>query len=178
MLTDFAPRLQRYLNQDEELARRLKGFRTFAGAVDDHYQRAREQGMSAAARAVRCYPFGGESQLKDNDWIRIRCTDGPQSETLVISWVEKQFRVSFDEGKKPYLSVVLPKQLLIETLLGKHRWVWLFALDEVEVQHADNLPHSDWVTLLEVLVTLQEVVEFDSGLWKKVEQHMPQPERV
>ena len=42
-------------------------------------------------------------------------------------------------------------------------------MDDVKITFSDNLPHSDWITILEVLVAMQEVVEFDKELWDKVE---------
>jgi hypothetical protein len=67
--------------------------------------------------------------------------------------------------------VGLSKQLFKDAILGRYRWVWLFGMDEVELTYSDGLPHSDWVTILEICVTMQELVEFDKELWQAVQNY-------
>ena len=85
MLTDYLKKLEEYLNADQEISRRLEGFKTFSGPPDGHYRRAREQGGSAAARAVRCYPFGGTSRLEDGEMIGMRLRRVKDASSFVIS---------------------------------------------------------------------------------------------
>ena len=44
-------------------------------------------------------------------------------------------------------------------------------MEEVKLTHSDKLPHSDWVTILEICVTMQELVEFDKEAWEIVENY-------
>lgn len=165
MLTEYTAKLERYLNADPELGRRLQGFKTFSGTPDGHYRRAREAGKPALARAVRCYPFGGKSQLQGRDLIAFHLEDA--GVRLRIGLSEGVFRVEQGEAPEACLRLRLSRELFKRALLGRYRWLWLFGLDGVAVSHAPDLPHSDWVTLLEVLVAMQEVLELDPDLLRK-----------
>lgn len=171
MIAEFGKALEQYLNNDIELKRRLKGFKAFSGAPDGHYHRARQEGISAVARAVRCYPFGGQSQLGDGELIGIKILDNETADHLVVNLSERAFSVSITPFSKPVLALTLPKELFIKTILGRHRWLWTMGMDKVQLSHADDLPHSDWVTILEILVTMQELIEFHPELWQKVETY-------
>ncbi|MFC1669765.1 hypothetical protein ACFL20_05180 [Spirochaetota bacterium] len=171
MLTDFNKKLEAYLNSDKELQRRLEGFKAFSGTPDGHYHRARQQGISAVARAVKCYPFGGESLLKDCEIVGIKITDANDSTGLIISLKDNKFEVTGGNWEKPHLTLELSMELFKMGLLGRYRWLFLMGMDDVKITFSDNLPHSDWVTILEVLVAMQEVVEFDGELWNRVENY-------
>jgi hypothetical protein len=136
-----------------------------------HYERARAEGDSALARAVRCYPFGGESEIKNCDVVGIRIADGDREFQFVIRLDGQTFSVNTGSFDNPLLSLALSKKLFKEAILGRYRWVWLFGMDEVKLTYSDELPHSDWVTILEICVTMQELVEFDKELWKDVENY-------
>ena len=168
MLKDFNKKYEDYLNADGELQRRLKGFKTFSGKPDGHYKRARSEGEKAVARAVRCYPFGGESLIGENSeiiGINITGTD----EKLLISLINEKFSVKSDNWKKPFLAISLPLEKFKKAVLGRYRWIWLLGLDDVEVSYSEEIPHSDWVTIFEILVAMQELPEFDNTLIDKVE---------
>ena len=169
MLAEFNQRFEDYLNSDQELQRRLEGFKTFCGVPDGHYHRARQGGVKTIARAVKCYPFGGESLLKDCEVIAIRITDDTAIENCVVTLKDGVFSVGNDSKEKPHLALELSKTLFSRTLLGRHRWLWVMGMDEVKVNYSTELPHSDWVTILEILVAMQELAEFDSEMWKKIE---------
>ncbi len=171
MLDTFTKKLETYLNTDEELQRRLKGFKNFSGQPDGHYERARAEGDSALARAVRCYPFGGESEIKNCEVVGVRIEDGDKDLPFVIRLDGQTFSVTSGSFDNPLLGLSLSKKLFKEVILGRYRWVWLFAMDEVKLTHSDKLPHSDWVTILEICVTMQELVEFDKELWEIVENY-------
>jgi hypothetical protein len=68
------------------------------------------------------------------------------------------------------MTITLSKELLKKTILGRYRWVWTISLDEVAVTWCAGLPHSDWITLLEILVVMQELVECDAELLQKIER--------
>ncbi len=169
MLTEFNRKLEDYLNRDQELQRRLKGFKTFSGPPDGHYRRSRAEGSKAIARAVKCYPFGGESLLQDCAVVEISIIDGPGQARCKIFLKDRVFSVNSNGAKAPHLALALTKDLFIKTILGRHRWLWVIGMDDVKVNYSSSLPHSDWVTILEILVTLQELVEFDSEMWEKIE---------
>jgi hypothetical protein len=171
MLDVFTKKLETYLNADEELKRRLEGFKNFSGHPDGHYERARAEGDSALARAVRCYPFGGESDIKNCEVVGIRIADGDEEFQFVIRLDGQTFSVTTGSFANPLLSVGLSKQLFKEAILGRYRWVWLFGMDEVELTYSNGLPHSDWVTILEICVTMQELVEFDKELWQAAQNY-------
>lgn len=159
-----------FLNNDAELKRRLAGFKSFSGAPDGHYRRARAEGISAVARAVKCYPFGGASLLGDCELVGIRIKDGAAETRLSVVLKDQRFSVRSGAWEKPHLAIGLSKELFKKTVLGRYRWLWTIGMDGVEVSYSETLPHSDWVTILEVLVALQEAVEFDKSLWEAIER--------
>ena len=169
MLTRFNQKLETYLNNDQELQRRLKGFKTFCGLPDGHYERARQGGVKTIARAVKCYPFGGESLLGDGEIIGLNVIDGQGKSQCVVSLKDKIFSIDSSSNATPHLSLELPKTLFVRTLLGRHRWLWVIGMEEVKVTYATHLPHSDWVTIFEILVAMQEMAEFDTEMWKEIE---------
>lgn len=170
MLKDFNKKLESYLNSDAELQRRLKGFKTFSGIPDGHYRRARAEGEKTIARAVRCYPFGGKSSLDGHEIISIRIVDNGNESGFVISLRDKNFSVSSKDETNPFLSLELSKDTFKKALLGRYRWIWIIGMDEVNVKYSDELPHSDWVTIFEILVAMQEIAEFDIEMREKIEK--------
>ncbi len=168
MLKQFNQKLEIFLNSDQELHRRLEGFKTFAGQPDGHYRRAREEGN--IARAVKCYPFGGPSLLLNGAVVTIEVTDGQGAARCAISLKDDDFSVSEAGGGSPYLNIELSQALFKDAVLGRYRWIWLMSMDEVKISYIDELPHSDWVTILEILVTLQELAEFDPDVWNSIEE--------
>lgn len=169
MITEFGQHLEEYLSNDAELARRLTGFKTFSGLPDGHFTRAREEGISAVARGVRCYPFGGKSQLEAGEILGVGIQDKGNTSHLVVHLAENTFSIKTTPWDKPLLTITLSKELFVKTLLGRHRWLWTMAMDDVQLTYHEGLPHSDWVTILEILVTMQELVEFKPELWQKIE---------
>jgi hypothetical protein len=169
VLTEFIQKLETFLNNDEELRRRLSGFKTFSGIPDGHYLRARQEGDSACVRAVRCYPFGGTSLLAGGAVIGLGIHDDRETARFVISLNDGNFSVKNDNWTNPHLTVELSKELFKKTILGRHRWVWVLGMDEVTITFSRQLPHSDWVTILEILVAMQELVEFDPELMCAIE---------
>jgi len=167
-IPEFIKKYEDYLNADPELKRRLKGFKNFSGMPDGHYTRARSQGESAQVRAVRCYPFGGSSQLGNCDVIGITVKDESSESLLAVSLNNNTFSVTASAAKTPRLHLALTKDLFVRTVLGRYRWMWVISMDEVEVSYSSDLPHSDWVTILEMLVAMQELVEFDPDLLEKI----------
>jgi hypothetical protein len=168
-LTEFTQKLETYLNNDEELRRRLNGFKTFSGIPDGHYLRARQEGASACVRAVRCYPFGGTSLLVSSALIGLGIHDDSETVRFAVSLSEGKFSVKNDSWTDPHLTVELSKELFKKTILGRHRWVWVLGMDDVTITFSPQLPHSDWVTILEILVAMQELVEFDPELMCAIE---------
>jgi hypothetical protein len=168
-LVDFYRRLESYLNADGELARRLRGFKTFAGLPDGHYKRARRAGPKALARAVRCYPFGGTSLLNGADLVGIQLQDTDYRAEFSIALANHTFSVKSVDEVTPYVHITLSRALFKKVLLGRYRWIWLLGMDAVKVKYVHNLPHSDWITILEVLVAMQELVEFYPDFLKAVE---------
>ncbi|MEI6125498.1 MAG: hypothetical protein WCQ99_02990 [Pseudomonadota bacterium] len=169
LLSDYIVKFEAALNKDRELQRRLRGFKTFAGLPDLHAKRARQQGGSALARAVRCYPFGGTSRLGDGELVGICIRDAQESTSFVIARDGALFSVKSGEWTAPPLTLTLSKELFKKTVLGRYRWLWALSMDGVAVTWREGLPHSDWITLLELLVVMQELVECDTELLKKIE---------
>jgi hypothetical protein len=168
-MLDFCKKYQAYLNADGELERRLAGFKHFSGVPDGHYKRARAQGISAVARAVKCYPFGGKSLLEDCELVGIQIDGLEENNTFAVSLRDRKFEIKNADWKSPHLTITLSKELFKKTVLGRYRWLWTIGMEEVTISHSEGLPHSDWVTILEVLVVMQELVEFDKELWQTIE---------
>lgn len=171
VLSDFVQKYEAYLKADEELERRLQGFKTFSGMPNGHYTRAREEGAQATARAVRCYPFGGESKLKDCEVVGLHLKDDAVDTRFAVCLEDGEFTVKSGSWNNPHLTLQLSKELFKKAVLGRHRWLWVIGMDDVAVTYAENLPHSDWVTIFEILVAMQELVEFNSDLLEKVESY-------
>jgi hypothetical protein len=91
---------------------------------------------------------------------------------FAISLENKHFSVKGGPWGQPHLTIELKDHLFWKTILGRYRWLWVFGMEGVTVGHANHLPHSDWVTLLEILVAMQEIVEFDPELWKQIESRI------
>jgi hypothetical protein len=170
ILTEYIEQFETALNADQELQRRLRGFKTFAGRPNGHHTRARQQGSSALARAVRCYPFGGTSLLGSGELAGIRIREADRNHTFVIARTRDAFSVRDGDWTSPPVTLTLSKELFKKAVLGRYRWMWVIGMDEVEVTWRAGLPHSDWVTLLEILVVMQELVEFSPELLQKIEQ--------
>ena len=170
ILSEYIEKFETALNADQELQRRLRGFKTFAGQPDGHYIRARQQGSSALARAVKCYPFGGASQLGGGELVGICIRDAQKNSPFVIARAGDMFSVRSSDWTAPRLTITLSKELFKKILLGRHRWIWAFSMDGVAVTWCEGLPHSDWITLLELLVIMQELVDSDTELLEKVER--------
>ncbi len=169
MLSEYLEKYENVLNTDQELYRRFKGFKTFSGLPDGHYLRARKQGIDCVARAVRCYPFGGISQLNKRELIGLYIPDNKDNDSIVISRSENKFFVRLTHCEAPYLTITIPKEIFKKTVMGRHRWIWTLSMNEVSVATSETLPHSDWITLFEILVIMQEMVEFDIDLLHKME---------
>ena len=118
---------------DEELERRLAGFKHFSGVPDRHYRRARAQGSSAVARAVKCYPFGGESLLGDCNLVSICIEDLKKDNLFTISLKDGKFAIENGKPKEPHLTITLSKELFQKTVLGRYRWLWTMGMDEVQI---------------------------------------------
>lgn len=170
LLVDFCQKFESYLNTDQELKRRLEGFATFSGIPDGHYTRTRQEGKKALVRAMRCYPFGGTSLLEDCEVIGIEIKREDCIEHCVVSLEKGMFTVKNSEWADPHLKLKLPVALFKKVLLGRYRWVWLMGMDEVEVEYSQGLPHSDWITILEILVAMQELLEFTPELLEQTDQ--------
>ena len=82
-----------------------------------------------------------------------------------------KFSIAQGPWKSPHLTISLSKELFKKTVLGRYRWLWTMGMDGVEITYSEGLPHSDWVTILEVLVAMQELVEFDKALWQWIENY-------
>jgi hypothetical protein len=88
----------------------------------------------------------------------------------VVSLEKGMFTVKNSEWADPHLKLKLPVALFKKVLLGRYRWVWLMGMDEVEVEYSQGLPHSDWITILEILVAMQELLEFTPELLEQTDQ--------
>jgi hypothetical protein len=95
--------------------------------------------------------------------------DDSETVRFAVSLSEGKFSVKNDSWTDPHLTVELSKELFKKTILGRHRWVWVLGMDDVTITFSRQLPHSDWVTILEILVAMQELVEFDPELMCAIE---------
>jgi len=168
MLSRFPAKLEQYLSSDQELGRRLQGFKTFSGKPDGHHRRARQQGEPAIARAVRCYPFGGTTELDGAEVIAIHLNDRETDNHITIALRDRSFKVTQTPARTPLLSLDLSTELFKKALLGRYRWLWLMGMDEVGLTYSRDLPHSDWITILEILVAMQEMAELDPEMWRQL----------
>ena len=60
----------------------------------------------------------------------------------------------------------MPNDLWRETVQGKHKIIWALSDKRVTVKNESGISMSDWLTILEVLATSQEVLEFEPKLWE------------
>lgn len=178
--SEFLKKWEEYLNNDGELRRRISkdikvrsevAAKTFAGMPDGHYEYARQ--LQAKYKiwprfmALRHYPFGGTTQLDGKDVIEIVV---PGKLAFSVSLENEVFRIREGKAiKPPCLSVEMPVDVLKDMLTTRHRVLWCLADPRNKVKCVDGLPHGDWITIFEILVTLQEVVDMDPKMRKIVE---------
>lgn len=163
-LEEFMNKWVDFLNKDEELKRRIKGFKGFCGKPGLRAERAkllkwpREMGTA-------CYPHPGRSMLDGRNLIELNI---PEIGVYTIRLKDGKFSVEKGKAENPCLRIEIPLFLLKDTFLSKHRWLWVLADDQVKVKCDKELPHSDWITIFEVLVCAQELLEMDTGIRRSV----------
>jgi len=152
-----------FLNKDEELKRRLKGFKGFCGKPGPRAERAKMLGWPRDM-GVACYPHPGKSMLDGRDLVELSI----EANTYTIRLENGKFDLRKGKSENPCLRVKMPLPLFRDTLLSRHRWLWALADDQVKVECDNSLPHSDWITIFEVLVCAQELLEMDIEMRRSV----------
>ncbi|MDI9619205.1 MAG: hypothetical protein QFX33_00065 [Candidatus Nezhaarchaeota archaeon] len=166
----FWRELENYLNDDQELKRRLKPFRTFCGGPCPYpgpgpYPPPNLAFDPTGWSRARGYP---SSILIGRDLIQVD-VEGRSVYTISLS-EEGVFKVEMRPAKNPILEVALPIFLFKELVLGKHRVIWALSDPKVRVRHSNGISLSDWVTVLEIFACMQELVERRPDLWRIVEE--------
>lgn len=165
IFSDLVVRWVEFMNDDQELKRRLNGFKKFSGVPGFRAERARVLGWPRAM-GTGPYPHGGQSHLDGKEIVELS-VPGIFNYTIVLK--NKKFSFNEKKAKDPVLGIEMPLQLMKETLLSKQRWVWAIADPSAKITYMEGIPHSDWVTIFEVLVCFQELSDFHPELKKVVE---------
>jgi hypothetical protein len=169
-----------YLNNDGEIKRRVSNDKTirddlternFAGTPSGHYEHARalekkHDRVWPRSMGLLHYPHGGKSMLDGKDLIELSV---PSQFTYTISLKDGMFRIRNGKGDHPCLSAEMPLSVLKELLLTRHRVVYALADPRNKITCTSQIPHGDWITIFEILVTGQEVVDMDPKMCEIVE---------
>jgi hypothetical protein len=173
-LDPFISKWEELLNKDEELKRRLQEFPEWHGGPVPY------PGEGPYPPPLYGGPFdpsewtkkrGYRSTiLKGKDLIQITVPDKQLS--LVVSLSEDGV-FTVKKGvttKKPCLSIEMPWDLFKDMLTTRYRVVWALADDRTKLSWMEGIGHSDWITILEVLVVAQEVVDRYPEMWDLLER--------
>ncbi|MEM2454937.1 MAG: hypothetical protein QXL85_07250 [Candidatus Bathyarchaeia archaeon] len=158
------------LNKDMELKRRLKPFKTFMGGPLPY---------------IGPGPYPPPIPTHDpTGWTRAKGYAKPNldNKELIELKVDKLFVYTFElkEGKfivragsangRPVLRVKMPKDVFKDMILTKQRVIWALADPRNEIECLwPEIGWSDWITVLEILVVGQELVERDPAMWDLIE---------
>ncbi len=163
-----------YLNRDGELKRRLAGFKTFSGLPGGHAKRAQKLRDKyktwPKAMGEACYPHPGKSIIDGKDLIELKVLlSNSRFLHYTLSLRGKKFNIRDGAGNNPCIKIEIPVDLFRDLALTNDRLFWVLADDRCKVYCTNNLPHSDWITIFETLVCLQEIVDVDKEAKEIVE---------
>ncbi|MFQ5820921.1 MAG: hypothetical protein ACE5I5_13095 [Candidatus Heimdallarchaeota archaeon] len=164
----FVKRWTEFLNEDEELSRRIKPFRTFCGGPCQYPGPGPYPSPCVAFDPTGWSKAEGyaSSVLDGKELVELNV---PGVSKYVINLKEGKFQIQERETKECCLGVKIPMELLKEIILGRYSLLWVLADERVDVTYMPGLSLSDWTTIFEVLITAQELVETDPELWDIVE---------
>ena len=162
----FLQSWENFLNDDHELKGRIVPFKGFFGGPSP------TPGPGPYSRPTPAYDPTGWANAKGysapkvdgRDLIELALTPG--GFICTISLRKGKFGISKRSAKKPFLSVKMPNDLWRETVQGKHKIIWALSDKRVTVKNESGISMSDWLTILEVLATSQELLEFEPKLWE------------
>lgn len=169
-IEQFFKRWSELLNGDGELKRRLKPYRTFMGGPLPYI------GPGPYPRPIPTHDPTG--------WTKAKGYPKPalEGKELIELSVPKLFTYTFElkEGKfiikegsatgRPILRVRMPLDVFKEMILTKQRVIWALADPRNDLECIwPEIGWSDWITVLEILVIGQELVERVSTMWDLIE---------
>jgi hypothetical protein len=169
-IASFFEQWDKLLKKDEELKSRLKPWRTFAGGPTSYI------GPGPYPRPIPTHD--------PTCWTKAKGYSKPalDGKDLIELSVPEMFRYTFElrEGKftirkgaaaqRPVLKVEMPLDTFKEVILTKQRVVWGLADPRNKVECMwPEIGWSDWITVLEILVIGQELVERDPAMWDLIE---------
>lgn len=167
-VSTFMQKWAEFLNEDEELARRIKPFDTFCGGPCPY------PGPGPYPPPSLAYDPTGWSKAKG---YKSSILDGkelvelsvPGEFTYTVELKEGKFSVVEKRAKEACLSVEMPLSLLKEMILSRHHVVWALTDGRNKITHMSGISLSDWATIFEIFVTAQELVERELKLREIVE---------
>lgn len=166
----FFERWSELLNKDEELGRRLKPWRTFLGGPTPYI------GPGPYPRPIPTHDPTGWTKAKGYPKSVL---EGKEAIELIVpnlcqyTFAIKDGKYIVREGKasgRPILRVEMPLDTFKDVILTKQRVVWGLADPRNKIECMwPEIAYSDWITVLEMLVVGQEVVERDPTMWDFIE---------
>jgi hypothetical protein len=169
-LKEFLKVWEDLLNKDEELKYRIKPFRTFMGGPLPYI------GPGPYPRPIPTHDPTGWTKAKGYSKPAL---DGKELIELNVSklftcTIElKNGKFTIREGQastRPILRVQMPPQVFKDMILTKQRVIWALADPRNNVECMwPEIGWSDWVTVLEILVIGQELVERNPAMWDAIE---------
>lgn len=171
VITKFVEKYTNYLNNDDELQRRLKPFRTFLGGPCPYPGAGPFPPPNLAMDPTGWSRTRGYSAsiLDGKELIEITV---PDHFTMCIGLNKGNFYARFRKGSKPCLKVEMPLDLFKELLLGYHRVIWALSDKRNKIEYISSLALSDWTTIFEVLTCAQELCESDPEVWDQIENNL------
>jgi len=175
MKTDFSGFLSEYekfLNKDEELQRRIKLSDSFTDRDVFFGGPCCLPGSGPYPRASIAYdPTNwakakgySKSILDGKELIEIEV---PDAFYCVIKLSKGKFEVKKEKAKDPCLAFSMPFKLFKEMVLGKHKIIWALSDKSVRIKSCkQGISLSDWTTILEILVGVQDLAEMNPEMWR------------
>lgn len=169
IISQLVKKYQEFLNDDQELKRRLSPFSTFCGGPTPYpgagpYPPPNIAMDPTGWTKARGYP---KTALLGKELITFKIK-GAFSLTITLT-DNGTFKVEPKEGQSPILSVEMSSELFKNMALGKEKVVYSLANPQNSICYKEGIAFSDWITLFEVISVLQELVESDPEIWKSIE---------
>ena len=171
---EFLEEYETFLNRDEELQRRIK-------LCDDFESREVFFGGPCCLPGSGPYPRASiaydptnwatakgykRSMLEERELVELEV---PDAFHCVIQLKEGKFQIVKRKAKDPCLSCTIPLPLFKETMLGRHKIIWVLCDKSVCVKLCEQqmqIALSDWTTILEVLVCALDLAEMTPRMWE------------
>ena len=169
---DFIKKLEKFLNVDEELRRRINLRDDFENRDVFFGGHPCLPGPGPYTRASIAYDptnwagsKGYKSSVLDGKaLIKLEIRD---SFVFLIQLKNGKFKIVKKCSETPYISCKMPLNIFKNMIQGKNKIIWILCNKEVKVEIKPNkLGLSDWTTLLIIFACMGDMIEMNPDMWK------------